>query len=339
MENLVIKSEKLLEMIEKIIKDYKVFAPVEENEYSTFKQIEKAEEMNLEYLLPRIPTKSIFFKQTETLFKFSPGRKGVIKPIEIPKEEYVIFGIRPCDARSFTMLDPVFQGDYKDPFYNSKRENATLIGLSCNQPEINCFCTSFDDSPASSKNVDILFTDISEKYFVEIVTEKGEKLISKIKALFESASKEDEDAKKKVEEEAIKSITRKMDLDGIVLKLDKMFDHELWHNTAMKCIGCGICTYLCPTCHCFDMQDESTLDEGARIRVWDSCMYPEYTHHASGHNPRPARMNRVRNRVYHKFSYFPKNSNVTACTGCGRCIDYCPANIDIIDVIAKVGET
>jgi len=295
--------------------------------------------MNLEYLLPRIPTKSIFFKQTETLFKFSPGRKGVIKPIEIPKEEYVIFGIRPCDARSFTMLDPVFQGDYKDPFYNSKRENATLIGLSCNQPEINCFCTSFDDSPASSKNVDILFTDISEKYFVEIVTEKGEKLISKIKALFESASKEDEDAKKKVEEEAIKSITRKMDLDGIVLKLDKMFDHELWHNTAMKCIGCGICTYLCPTCHCFDMQDESTLDEGARIRVWDSCMYPEYTHHASGHNPRPARMNRVRNRVYHKFSYFPKNSNVTACTGCGRCIDYCPANIDIIDVIAKVGET
>ena len=130
-----------------------------------------------------------------------------------------------------------------------------------------------------------------------------------------------------------------MDLDGIVLKLDKMFDHELWHNTAMKCIGCGICTYLCPTCHCFDMQDESTLDEGARIRVWDSCMYPEYTHHASGHNPRPARMNRVRNRVYHKFSYFPKNSNVTACTGCGRCIGYCPANIDIIDVIAKVGET
>ena len=339
MENLVIKSEKLPEMINKLIKDYLVFAPIEENEYSTFKQINKAEEMSLEFLLPRVPTKALFFEQTETLFKFTPGRKGDIKPIEFPDKERVIIGIRPCDARSFTMLDPVFQGDFKDPLYNSKRKNAILIGLSCNKPEINCFCTSFDDSPASSKNVDILLTDINEKYFVEIVTEKGEKLISKIKTFFESASKEDEEARNKVEEQAIKSITRKMDLDGIVLKLDEMFDHELWYNTAMKCIGCGICTYLCPTCHCFDMQDESTLDEGARIRVWDSCMFPEYTNHASGHNPRPARMNRVRNRVYHKFSYFPKNSNVTACTGCGRCIDYCPVNIDIIDVIAKVGET
>jgi ferredoxin len=339
MDNLVIKSEKLPEMIEKIAKDFRVFAPVEENEYSTFIQIEKAEDINLEYLLPRVPTKSIFFKQTETLFKFKPGRKGDVKPIELPYEENVIFGIRPCDARSFTMLDPVFQGDFKDPFYNSKRENAIFIGLSCNQPEINCFCTSFDDSPTSSKNVDILFTDIGENYHVEVVTEKGEKLIGKIKSLFDSASKDDEEAKKKVEEEATKLITRNMDLEGIVLKLDKMFDHELWHNTAFKCIGCGICTYLCPTCHCFDMQDESTLKEGARIRVWDSCMYPEYTNHASGHNPRPARMNRVRNRVYHKFSYFPKNSDVTACTGCGRCIDYCPVNIDIIDVISKVGET
>jgi ferredoxin len=129
-----------------------------------------------------------------------------------------------------------------------------------------------------------------------------------------------------------------MKLSEVAEKLDGMFEHPIWYESARKCIGCGTCTYLCPTCHCFDMQDESTLSKGARIRVWDSCMYPEYTHHASGHNPRPARMNRVRNRVYHKFNYFPKNAEEFGCTGCGRCIEYCSANIDIIEIINKIGE-
>ncbi len=338
MEQLTISKEKLPEMLDKLAKESNLIALAEENGYASFIKIEKAEEMNLDFLLSRVPAKKLIFDQTETLFKFKPGKKGEIISREFPKEENIVFGIRPCDARSFSILDPVFQDDFKDPIYNSKRDNNILLGLSCNTPEINCFCTTFGDSPASSENVDILFTDLGEKYFVEVVTEKGKKLISKVKGSFSNASKAEEDAKKSVEKEAIDAIARQMKLDGVVLNLDKMFDHELWHNTAFKCIGCGICTYLCPTCHCFDMQDESTLREGARVRIWDSCMNPEYTHHASGHNPRPARMNRVRNRVYHKFSYFPKNTEIFACTGCGRCIDYCPVNIDIIDVIEKVGE-
>jgi len=338
MEQLTIIKEKLPEMLDKLAKECNLYAPAEENGYSTFLKIDKAEEMNLDFLLPRVPAKKLLFDQTETLFKFKPGKKGEIVSREFPKEENVVFGIRPCDARSFSLLDPVFQGDFKDPLYTTKRTNSILLGLSCNQPEINCFCTSFNDSPASPDNVDVLFTDLGEKYFVEVVTEKGKKIIIKAKQLFSSASKSDEETKKEVEKEAINTITRQMKLEGVVLNLDKMFDHALWHNTAFKCIGCGICTYLCPTCHCFDIQDESTLRDGARIRIWDSCMNPEYTHHASGHNPRPARMNRVRNRVYHKFSYFPKNSDTFGCTGCGRCIDYCPVNIDIIDVITKVGE-
>ncbi len=338
MEQLIIPKEKLLTMLDELAKEYNLIAPVEENDYSTFLQIEKAEEMNLDFLLSRIPAKKLLFDQTETLFKFKPGKKGEIISREFSKEESVVFGIRPCDARSFSILDPVFQGDFKDPIYNTNRTNNIFLGLSCNKPDINCFCTSFDDSPASANNVDILFTDLGDNYFVEVVTERGKSLISKVNKLFSTGSKSDEEAKNDIEKKAIDSITRQMKLDGVVLNLDKMFDHEIWHNTAFKCIGCGICTYLCPTCHCFDIQDESTLREGARVRIWDSCMNPEYTHHASGHNPRPARMNRVRNRVYHKFSYFPKNSEIFACTGCGRCIDYCPVNIDIIDTISKVGE-
>ncbi|MCK5409088.1 MAG: 4Fe-4S dicluster domain-containing protein [Candidatus Heimdallarchaeota archaeon] len=336
MENLILNKEKLPELISKLSSEHILYGPTEEDGLSQFKQIKNHNELNLDYLLTRVSPKSIIFKQTETLFTFKPGRKGSVKSSNIEVEKSIIFAIRPCDARSFSILDPVFNGDFEDPFYLSKRNNTVIIGLTCNKPDSNCFCTSFKDSPGSTENVDLLFTDLDDKYYVEVVTEKGKDILENVRDLFDNSSKKEESSKNDIESQAIENISRKMNLDDIVLKLDKIFDHELWHNTALKCIGCGICTYLCSTCHCFDMQDESTLREGARIRVWDSCMYPEYTLHASGHNPRDVRTSRLRNRVYHKFSYFPKNAGVIACTGCGRCIDYCPVNIDIIDVIDKV---
>ena len=336
MENLILNKEKLPELISKLSSEHTLYGPTEEDGLLQFKQIKNHNELNLDILLTRVSPKSIIFKQTKTLFTFKPGRKGSVKSSDIEVEKSVVFAIRPCDARSFSILDPVFNGDFEDPFYISKRNNTILIGLTCNKPDSNCFCTSFKDSPGSTENVDLLFTDLDDKYYVEIVTEKGKNLLEAVKDLFNNSSKKEESSKNDIERHAIESISRKMNLDDIVLKLDKIFNHELWHNTALKCIGCGICTYLCPTCHCFDMQDESTLREGARVRLWDSCMYPEYTLHASGHNPRDVRTSRVRNRVYHKFSYFPKNDDVIACTGCARCIDYCPVNIDIIDVIDKV---
>ncbi len=336
MENLVLQKDQFPDFIKGLTSNHIVYGPVKEDGFSLFKNIKEAGELNLKYLLTRVSPKSLIFKQTETLFKFTPGRKGSVSSSEIYDEKSIIFAIRPCDARSFKILDPVFNGDFEDPFYISKRENTILIGLTCNKPERNCFCTSFDDSPGSTENVDILFTDLDNRFYIEVVTEKGKNLIEPMSKLLAKSSSDEEEAKKIIVNSSVETISREMNLKGIVPKLDGMFDHELWFNTALKCIGCGICTFLCPTCHCFDMQDESTLREGARIRVWDSCMYPEYTHHASGHNPRPSRMNRVRNRVYHKFSYFPKNEDVTACTGCGRCIDFCPVNIDIIDLIEKV---
>ncbi|OLS33255.1 MAG: Sulfhydrogenase 2 subunit beta [Candidatus Heimdallarchaeota archaeon AB_125] len=338
MENLVIQTEKLSEWVNEVIKKNKVFAPVKETDFSNFKIIDDYSEIDFTYLLPRVPAKKILFKQTETLFLFTPGSKGSVQTKEISDEKLVVFSLRTCDAKTFSILDPVFLGDYADPFYKSRRERSILIGLSCNKPNVNCFCTSFGDSPASSDYVDILLTDLDGKHLVEVVTERGKKFIDNYKKFFTSASKEDLDSKKKVEEQAIKGITRTMKLEGIPEKLDKMFEHPIWYENAMKCIGCGTCTFVCPTCHCFDMQDESTLREGARVRVWDYCMNPEYTHHASGHNPRPARMNRVRNRIFHKFNYYPINDNIVGCTGCGRCIDYCSVNIDVIDIINKIGE-
>lgn len=341
MEKYILLKNKLPEWINMITPTYTIFAPVKEEDLVFFKPITKPSEMTLAYSNAIVPPKAQMFHQTETMFTFTQGKNIRVNPASLPDEKIVVFGIRPCDAKSLSIIDPVFTNDFEDPYYLTKRKNAILVGLSCNQPTVNCFCTSLNGSPASPEHLDILLTDIGDKYYVELNSEKGKQLVEKTKKLFTPATDADSKKKKDVEKKAVDAITRQMkinNVDAFVKKLDTIFDAPYWKTIAMKCLGCGACTYLCPTCHCFDIQDETTLDKGARIRVWDSCMRPEYTLHASGHNPRPERMNRVRNRVYHKYNYYPKNHQMIACVGCGRCIDNCPVNIDIIDVITKAGE-
>ncbi|MFH1101579.1 MAG: 4Fe-4S dicluster domain-containing protein [Methanobacteriota archaeon] len=338
MEKLVLPKEKFNEWINKIIPAYQVFAPCDNDGITIFQRITSPSEMRLTFSNSTVPPKALLFQQTETLFKFTQGKNITVTPSDTPDTKTVILGIRPCDAKSLAILDHVFKGDYEDPYYLTKRKNTVLVGLSCTQPEVNCFCTSLNDSPTSPEHLDILLTDLGEKYYVEVQSEKGKHLVETTKKLFAPVTEKDEKKKKDVEKQATDAIARHLkikDVDVLVKKLDTIFDAPYWKSIAMKCLGCGVCTYLCPTCHCFDIHDETTSDKGARIRVWDSCMRSEYTLHASGHNPRPERMNRIRNRVYHKYNYYPKNHQVIACVGCGRCIDNCPVNIDIIDVVTK----
>jgi ferredoxin len=337
MSNYILLKQDFPKFVTELINKYKVFAPVYDNSTTKFKQIKNQKEINIKkYSNSNLPPKNLIFCQTETLFKFSPGTKVKIQSSDVNNSEKAVFGIRPCDAKSLTILDPVFNKDIKDPFYITKRKNLLLIGMSCTTPYSNCFCTSFNDSPASSKFVDILLTDIGDKYFVEVNSEKGKKIIKS--KIFKPSTNADDSKKKEVEMKAKKAIMRFQKTDNIAEKLDKIFENPFWKEVADKCLRCGTCTYLCPTCHCFDIQDESTMTEGGRVRVWDTCMIPEYTLQASGYNPRPTRMNRVRNRVYHKYNYFPKNFDIIACVGCGRCIENCPVNIDIIDVVTRASE-
>lgn len=338
MDKMIISKSDLPKFISEILKKNKVFAPVKNDDTIFYEQIKKPSEVNLDFSNSNYPPKSLFFQQTETLFKFIPGTKAKIEPAENKDEKTVIFGIRPCDAKSLAILDHAFKGDYEDPYFLNRRKSTILVGLSCNEPALNCFCTSFDDSPASSKYVDILLTDIGDKYYAEVTNDKGKQLTKGMSNLFKPAKESDDKKKKEVEKKAVEMISRQQKTNGIAEKLDKIFENPFWKQVAFKCVGCGTCTYLCPTCHCFDIQDETTRTKGARVRVWDTCMNSEYTLQASGYNPRPARTNRVRNRIYHKYNYYPKNFDVIACVGCGRCINLCPVNIDIIDVVTRAGE-
>jgi ferredoxin len=120
---------------------------------------------------------------------------------------------------------------------------------------------------------------------------------------------------------------------GVKQRLDKEYESPLWEAVAERCLGCGACAYLCPTCHCFDVTDEGKDGAGKRVRTWDCCQYSQFTHHGSGHNPRPSRKERARQRIMHKFRYNVDNFHAVFCVGCGRCIEYCPVNVDVRETL------
>jgi ferredoxin len=312
----------------------KLYTPQKEGESLRFKPVAAGNQVNLDFSNTTVPPKSVLFPQTETLYRFEQGSTAISLPDVAG--EVVILGIRPCDARAMAIVDSVFSWDVDDPYYLQRREKTTLIGLSCLEPGVNCFCTSVGGDPASTEGLDILLTDLGEVYLVQILTEKGENIKLSAQELLQDAAEEDVKTAERLSAEAASRISRSIDPGSIPEKLPELWESPLWKDISDSCLGCGTCTFLCPTCYCFDIQDEMEGLEGRRCRMWDSCMFAEYTLHTSGHNPRPSRRERVRNRVNHKYSYYVKNFGKIACVGCGRCIDLCPVNIDILDILSQV---
>jgi len=335
-----IQKDRIGDLVSKL-SDFDVYGPVLEDGVYSYKKVTQAP--LTDFINSRKPPKEFFFPQTERMFDFKlDGFKlSGVKELEPSDKDVVLFGIRPCDARAAVLLDTVFKWDYMDPYYIDKRERTTTIAYTCKLPFLpqqNCFCTSVGGNPSSTEGVDMLFTDIGESYFVESLTEKGNKILDVGGELFSDASGDDASKAQETKTQSEGAIIRKLDMDGVVEALEKSFSSDHWDKISESCIGCGICTLMCPTCHCFDINDIINKGEAWRERNWDSCQYPYYSIHASGHNPRPAKMHRQRNRVYHKFLYMTKNLGVVGCVGCGRCITGCPENIDIIDMVEGAKE-
>ena len=337
MNNYTIKKDQISDFIQHLLQKYTLWGPVNEDNVIVYKHINSPQEITLDFFKVKIPPKTIVFPQTETLVRYCKEKDIAVETPPPPKKNTVIFGIRPCDAKSLLLLDTVFMSDCEDPFYALKRNTTLSVGFTCSTPPANCFCSSVGGYPDDTKGLDILLTDLTDTYYTEIITEKGEQLIKDFKG-FTPATEQDTKKKNTICTRAKKEIKRQVSVEHIDTILDAIFNSPYWETIAQRCIGCGICTFLCPTCHCFDIQDETSQNKGARVRIWDSCMYPEYSCQASGYNPRAIQMNRVRNRIYHKFNYLLKNNQVLGCVGCGRCIDECPVHIDIIEIITKARE-
>ena len=349
----IIKKKDVLNFLDSLAKEYNILVPMEKNSDIRFSEFNSGQCVPWDYRNTKISPKEIFFPQAETLFSFeagasAPSNRGMaFTSVNEPKGStlrtmnYLIFGTRPCDARAFSLLDKLFGGDdFQDPYYLEKRKQATVVSLACNKPQITCFCTSLKGKPDNEEGSDIILYDLEENILARPITKRGGEFIENLNSWFKEAKKSDVEKRNKLMDSSLKKIRSVVNLQNIKEKLDEAFDISFWNEIHQKCLGCGICTYLCPTCHCFDITDEidsgvgdSALSKGKRIRCWDSCMFPLFTLHASGHNPRPAYKERMRQRIMHKFNYCPENFNEIFCVGCGRCIRNCPVNLDLKEVL------
>jgi len=327
----------------KKLNGYSLYAPVKDGDLWNYELVSNPENINLNHSNTILSPKKIIFPQREVFLEFSTNDKGRLQVKEnLPEEKKtVILGVRPCDAKAVTLTDKVFDGDIIDSYYNKRRKSAFLVGLACNEPPSeNCFCLSVGGSPYSKEGLDILMTDLGNKYYIESLTEKGNELLNSAPNLFLEATAKDKKDSEKIHLESEKKLKRHIkDTAKIPAILKNMFDSPFWDEESMSCIRCGICTYLCPTCHCFDINDEviSTSPlKGKRVRTWDTCQFPDFTMHSSGHNPRPDKASRLRQRVLHKFLYFVERYNDYMCVGCGRCVSKCPVGIDIVEILNKV---
>ena len=325
-----ISAENLKKFIDSLISDnFEVIAPVDKDGDTFYGTICKFDEANLDVLLPKMSYKEYLLPKTETLFEytFSGGDvniKDALGAAAVENRKRVIFGGRPCDAAAGPIMEKVFNWDFKDEFFNERFKNLTIVSIACEKPDNYCFCTEAQLSPESSYGSDILLKKSGGNYFAVVTGEKGMNLIFPYLGLFKEVSRDkvpaEKDWKKTFEIEKTKGF------------LDKNFEHNYFQDRFLSCIGCGICTYTCPTCHCFDIQDEGNLKEGRRIRNWDSCQFGIFTLHTSGHNPRVTQGDRYRQRLMHKFKIYSEKFDKYLCVGCGRCSRNCPEDIDIKEV-------
>lgn len=337
----LLKKEKLDDLLEKLSSaGFITYGPVEKSGTTLFQPV-KGGELLLDFENSRKPPKEILFPQTEKMFDLTIEDHKITgaTAVKMPTNPILILGIRPCDVRAMNVLDKLFTDDYADPYYVDKRERATIVSFSCTGPTMpleTCFCTSVGGDPASEEGADMLWTDIGDLFLVESLNDKGENILKLGEGLFTDATVDHEKLADTAKQDTRDAIVRKLDTKGVTNALESAFDSNYWAELSQRCLGCGICTLLCPTCNCFDIKDVVANGEGRRERTWDSCQFPYYSVHASGHNPRPEGTQRQRNRIYHKFLYSEKNMGMVGCVGCGRCISGCPVNIDIIEVIEDV---
>ena len=319
----------------RIAADKKLYLPIEKAGKVDFYEWNEGETVRLDALKTVKSAKDVFFPQVENLLKFRVEGKSIeINQAPLCEEDFVIFGVRGCDARSFEILDRVFLVDPRDEFYASRRAHGIVVTLACGEPEESCFCTNFGVNPANPGG-DVTAWIVGEEMYLQANSEKGEKLIAEL---------DEADAKAAEDEQArISEIAQKLPLNGLNLEgfdgehLMEKFNDPKWEGLSRACLGCGTCTFVCPTCQCYDIRDFDNGKSVTRYRCWDSCMYSDFTLMAA-ENSRHTQLQRYRQRFMHKLVYFPANNEgVYSCVGCGRCVEKCPQGLNIVRVIKALG--
>jgi len=337
MADKILAKDKLEDFLAGLKKDREVYAPKIQGDHVRWAPVEAGDDLLWEFANTEMSPKDFFFPQTECMMRFAndpAADDGMVMQAEPPLEtERVLLNVRPCDAKAFQVLDMIFVQDEmtNDVFWKDKRDKTTLVGLACSDPCPTCFCTTVNCGPHHETGLDALLVDLGEKLVARPLTDKGEKLLADLPAAGEAETKAAGEQKAAAEAAITQGVAMEQVDSRDVMEL---FDAGHWERVHESCLNCGTCTFCCPTCHCFDIQDETKGADGRRVRNWDYCMSHLFTLHGSGHNPRPGKKERVRQRFMHKFKYIPmKRGGEIGCVGCGRCIQLCPVNIDVREVV------
>ncbi len=335
------KSQELSAVLGKISASMALYIPVETVDgKSEFKKYTPEAVMS-RGLNTVISPKGLFFPQTENLAYFKMQGKSIeARGQEMPDEDFVIFGIRACDVKGIEVLDKVFLSEPADPYYKARREHCTLVSFACSRPAETCFCGTFG-ADFTDPSGDLTLWQEGEQYYIEAKTEKGKALAELLSdSLTECSDDPVWDIKTalwKIKERLPLSSLTTEDFDGC--ELLKAFGSDKWEGLSEACLGCGTCTFVCPTCQCYDIRDFDTGNGVVRFRCWDSCMYSDFTLMSAG-QPRPTQKERFRQRFMHKLVYMPKNTDSYGCVGCGRCLASCPSSLNIVKVMKALrGET
>ena len=296
----------------------------------TFEVLSEESELALDYVASQTPPKKFLFPPKEILLEFYDSE---VKPV-FPEGGFIFFGLHPCDINALLIIDKVLTSNYEDPYYKARKEGLTIIGVDC-KPEETCFCESLGTFKVE-EGFDIFLRESGNYYYAYIATSKGESLTGS--PIFEEISEEEA---RRVEEESYARYKGmvKVKVEGLPQRVDELFEQEdFWKPLGDKCLGCGNCTMVCPICVCFNVVDEVNADlkSGRRVRTWDACTLPAFSLVAGGLNFRPKILQRIRNWYYDKFKIFPDEVGRLGCVGCGRCVKYCPAGIDIREEIARM---
>ncbi len=308
----------------KLASGYEVFVPRSPEGFGPYEG-----ELHLEGKT-KLSAKEFFLPWREEILSFEARPGAIPSPVFFePQRERVVFGVRPCDAKGVTLIEKVFQ---HDPFFQKRREKTLLLGLVCREPGRECFGWAMGVNPFAGEGLDALFLEGEEGYLVKLLTERGKKLLEF--GPFEEAEETASEVFRRAEEEFLARHQKAPALEKLKgADLLKIYEADFWEALALPCLNCGTCTFLCPTCYCFDVQDEVVGTEGVRVRLPEACMFEIYSRHASGHNPRRSPVARFRNRFLHKFKYFLDQYGEPLCVGCGRCNEECPAGINLWEVI------
>lgn len=329
---------RLNDLFAAIAKQETLYLPIDTAAGAKFEQWQEGATLS-EALNTVRSAKDFFFPQTENLMDFKTEGKTIeIIDTRSECEDFVVFGVRACDVRSFDVLDKVFLAEPVDSYYKNRREHGVIVSLACTKPQETCFCSAFGiDAAAPAGDVTCWKTD--DALYLSANTEKGEKLLASVSSLTEDA---DETAVK-AQQELTRERMAKLPLAGLSTeqfgadKTKEFFNDPAWAELSQSCLGCGTCTFVCPTCQCYDIKDFNTGHGVKRFRCWDSCMYSEFTKMSAG-QPRLTQLERFRQRFMHKLVYFPTNNDgMFSCVGCGRCLAKCPIQMNIVKVMKKLG--